>query len=77
MRTAATVWVWAACHGGTVLIDQPECGGTRVTMTMTVTPCREDRLRSPVRMLFGDYAGGHDHSLLELSEILPSSAYQE
>lgn len=67
----------AACHGGTVLIDQPEDGGTRVTMTLTVTPCDDTKLRSPVRMLLGDYAGGHDHGLLELSEILPASAYQE
>lgn len=66
----------AACHGGTVLIDQPENGGTRVTMTLTVTPNGSNILRSPIRILFGDYAGGHDHGLLELSEILPVNAYQ-
>jgi len=67
----------AACHGGTVLIDQPESGGTRVTMTLTVTPCRENMLHCPVQMLFGDYAGGHDRSLLELSEVLSADAYEK
>lgn len=67
----------AACHGGTVLVDRPENGGTRVTMTITVTPCDSTKLRSPVQMLIGDYAGGHDHTLVELSEVLPLKVYQK
>lgn len=67
----------AACHGGTVLVDQPEGGGTRVAMTITVTPCDDTKLRSPMQMLISDYTGGHDHTLVELSEILPLKVYQK
>ena len=66
----------ASIHGGTVLIDQPQAGGTRVTMTMTITPCPDQTLRSPVMTLFGDYCGGFDHGLLELADILPADMYE-
>lgn len=66
----------AVCHKGTVLIDQPETGGTRITMTVTVTPSDDTILRSPIRIPFSDYAGGRDHGLLELSDILPGDAYK-
>lgn len=66
----------AACHGGTVLIDQPQDGGTRVTMTLTITPCSDTTLRSPIRTPFSDYTGGHDHALMEFSEILPVNFYK-
>ena len=65
----------AALHGGTVLIDQSACGGTRVTMTMTITPCPDQALRSPVLSILGDYCGGFDHGLLELSDVLPADMY--
>ncbi len=67
----------AANHGGTVLIDHPETGGTRVTMTLDLQPKEDGLLRSPVRIPTVDYAGGYDHTLLELSDVLPSSAYKE
>lgn len=62
----------AACHGGTVLIDQPNGTGTRVSMTMMI---RQDTttLRSPVLRV--DYSGEQDHGLVELSDCLPLSAY--
>ena len=64
----------AANHGGTVLIDQPEGMGTRITMTMAIRPNTDNALRSPgIRV---DYAGGYDHTLLELSETLPFSLYE-
>ena len=64
----------AANHGGTVLIDHPEGKGTRITMTMVIRPSADNALRSPgIRV---DYAGGHDHMLLELSESLPVSLYE-
>ena len=64
----------AANHGGTVLIDHPEGKGTRITMTMAIRPSTGNALRSPgIRV---DYAGGHDHMLLELSESLPFSLYE-
>lgn len=65
----------AVNHGGTVLIDHPESGGTRVTMTLDLQPKNSELLRSPVSIPTIDYAGGYDHGLLELSDILPPSAY--
>ena len=64
----------AANHGGTVLIDHPEGKGTRITMTMAIRPNTDSALRSPGIQV--DYAGGHDHALLELSESLPFSLYE-
>lgn len=65
----------AANHGGTVLIDRPENGGTRVTMTLDLRPREENLLRSPISIPTVDYAGGHDHALLELSDVLPPKSY--
>ena len=64
-----------SAHGGTVLIDQPEGGGTRITMTLAIRQDAGTQLRSPV--LHPDYAGGWDHSLLELSDCLPHSLYKK
>lgn len=65
----------AANHGGTLLIDQPEESGTRVTMTLPI--CQDDSslLRSPI--LRPDYTGGWDHGLLELSDTLPDSCFTD
>ncbi len=71
----AIVSAVAGLHGGTVLIDRPKNGGTRVTMTMTITPCPNHTLRSPVNSILGDYSGGFDHGLLELSDVLPADLY--
>lgn len=62
----------AAHHGGTVLIDRPETQGTRVTLTL---PIRQNStsLRSPIMRI--DYAGGTDHTLIELSDSLPPELY--
>lgn len=73
----ALVRTAAVNHCGTVLIDQPEGGGTRVTMTVTVNPTEDTVLRSPIRLPQNDYAGGHDHGLLELSDVLPKESYKE
>ena len=64
----------AANHGGTVLIDQPEEGGTRITITLAIRQSSDTALRSPILRV--DYAGERDHALLELSESLPSHLYQ-
>lgn len=72
----AIVSAVAGLHEGTVLIDQPRSGGTRVTMTMTVNPCPDHMLRSPVVSILGDYCGGFDHGLLELSDVLPAKLYK-
>lgn len=66
----------AARHEGTVLMDQPPEGGTRVTMTVKVIPCPDQMVRSPMLVFRYDYAGGHDHGLLELSDVLPADMYK-
>lgn len=64
----------AAAHGGTVLVEQPENGGTRITMTVAIRQDTGAQFRSPV--LHPDYAGGRDHTLLELSDCLPYTLYK-
>ena len=63
----------AANHGGTVLIDHPEGKGTRITMTIAIRQNTNNMVRSPITRV--DYAGGHDHTLLELADCLPASLY--
>ena len=64
----------AANHGGTVLIDRCEGKGTRITMTMAIRQNKDALLRSPIALV--DYAGGHDHTLLELADCLPLSVFE-
>lgn len=66
----------ACAHGGTVLIDHPTPTETRVTMTLPIVKSDSTAVRSPIFRI-GDYAGGWDKGLLELSEILPAEAYQD
>lgn len=63
----------AAIHGGTVLIQQPASGGTKVTLSIPIKAGNELTMRSPG--LFADYAGDRNHGLLELSEVLPAELY--
>lgn len=65
----------AATHGGTVLVDYPSEGGTRVTMTLVIRQESDTQLRSP--LLVPDYAGSQDHALLELSDCLPYELYRK
>lgn len=65
----------AANHGGTVLIDQPNGKGTRVTMTLTLRQSQDATLRSPILRV--DYAGERDHGLIELADSLPASLYEK
>ena len=62
----------AAIHGGIVLVDHPEGAGTRVTVSFSIRQ-KDTSLRSP--RLRVDYAGERDHSLIELSDVLPSRLY--
>ena len=64
----------AALHGGTVLMELLEDAKIRLTMTIAVSAAQGDTLRSPVRMPV-DYAGGYDHALTELSDILTTELY--
>lgn len=64
----------AAQHGGTVLIDQPQNSGTRITMTLAIRQNKNGSLRSNVLRV--DYSGERDHGLVELSDCLPASLYE-
>ena len=65
----------AACHGGAVLIDQPDGSGARVSMTMAIRQDTSSILRSPVLRV--DYAGEQDHALVELADCLPADLYKK
>lgn len=65
----------ATAHAGTVLVDQPEGKGTRVTMSIAVSKNSGNLLRTPV-LRIGDYIGGWDIALAEFSESLPADSYK-
>jgi len=64
----------AAVHGGTVLVEQSEDRGTKLTMTMEIRQSTTNTVRSNIFHV--DYAGERNHWLLELSESLPAELYQ-
>ena len=63
----------ASAHGGTVLIDHPDGCGTRLTMSMAIRQDTDSVVRASTLQV--DYAGERDHTLIELSDILPSFLY--
>lgn len=65
----------ASRHGGTVLIDQPDGIGTRISITLAIRQDGPGTLRSPVLRV--DYSGSRDHALVELSECLPLDQYYQ
>lgn len=69
IRSAATA------HGGTVLIEQPQEQGVKITLTLEIRQSQDNVVRAPGLRV--DYAGEWDHSLIELSESLPASLYRE
>ncbi len=60
----------AAQHGGAVLLEQPAGGGSRVTMTLRL---QQDSVPGMPEITV---PSGWDRGLVELSEVLPSSVYQ-
>ncbi len=64
----------AAAHGGTVLIDHPDGCGTRITMSLAIRQNTDNMVRAS--MMHVDYAGERNHSLIELADVLPISAYE-
>ena len=65
----------AAAHNGTVLLEHPEGMGSKFTMTIHINQSSENVVCTPI-LLPIDYAGGRDHVLLELSDVLPSSLFE-
>ncbi|MGN0998389.1 MAG: sensor histidine kinase [Faecousia sp.] len=64
----------AARHGGTVLMEYPKEGGTRITLTVAVQQNKDAIVCS--RIMKVDYAGERDHQLIELSDALPAILYE-
>ncbi len=63
----------ASAHRGTVLIDHPEGCGTRLTMSIAIRQDTDSMVRASTLQV--DYAGERDHTLIELSDILPNFLY--
>jgi nitrogen-specific signal transduction histidine kinase len=63
----------ATIHGGTVLIDQPQGRGTRITISLSIRTSGGETVRTGILPV--DYAGEYDHALLELSDVLPPEFY--
>ncbi|MBR3973683.1 MAG: HAMP domain-containing histidine kinase [Oscillospiraceae bacterium] len=64
----------AALHGGTVLVDHPRGKGTRITVSLAIRPGNPNQVSTPRQKI--DYSGGWDHSLVELSDVLPTELYK-
>lgn len=64
-----------AAHNGTLLMDITPEGQIRFTFSITAQAQATGSLRSPV-LRPGDYAGGYDHALVELADVLPPECYK-
>ena len=66
----------AIAHRGTLLFDQPASDAVRFTMTIAMQKRTSDNVfHSPISLSV-DYAGGYDHALTELSDILPVDRFE-
>ncbi len=63
----------AAVHGGTILLEQSQNQGLRLTMSLSIRRSSDSMVRSPI--LYVDYASEHDHLLLEFADSLPAELY--
>ncbi len=64
----------AALHGGTMILEGKPGEGTTVTMSLSLhRQIAADSVRSPV--VNYDYAGGFEHCLVELADVLPSEVF--
>ena len=67
----------ATAHGGTLLMDRPDEKHIRFTMTVAIRKeASSGNVHTPM-VRIGDYAGGRDMGLLELSEVLEHSHYHK
>lgn len=73
----AIVHAVAIDHGGTVLVDTPECGGTRITMTLAIRNSDTLIMRTPVNLPSCGYTAGLDAGLLEFADVLPVDAFKK
>lgn len=64
----------ASVHKGSLLVTLPEPGKVRFRLSIPVRQDQSGTLRNPI--IRTDYAGGYDHSLIELSDVLNSKVYE-
>lgn len=62
----------AIAHGGTVLAERREGGGTCVTLSLSRQRSAATIMRTPIMV---DYSGGFNRVLMELSDALPLNAF--
>lgn len=65
----------ATAHNGTLLMDMTPEGRIRFTFSIEERPLSAGNLRGKV-LRPGDYTGGYDHALVELSDVLPPELYK-
>lgn len=65
----------ALMHNGSLLLEEKN-NTVHVTMTIDATIPKNLPLRSPI-ILPVDYAGGYDHTILEMADILSDSFFHE
>lgn len=65
----------AAIHHGTVLLDASEKNGVRITFTISTELPGTVIAKSPIKLI-GGYSGGWDNYLIELSDVLPDTAFE-
>ena len=73
----AIVHAVAIDHGGTVLVDTPETGGTRVTMTIAIQNNDSLLMRTPVKTPSRSYTAGLDAGLVEFVDVLPAEIFKD
>lgn len=64
----------AAAHKGALLMDHPSSGHVRFTLTLSTQSDQTQVLKTPFPKF--DYMGGWDHGLVELSDVLPASQFE-
>ena len=73
----AIVHAVAIDHGGTVLVDAPEGGGTRVTMTIAIRNSSTLIMRTPVEIPNSGYTAGLDAGIVEFADVLPAETFKK
>lgn len=71
----AIVQAAALAHNGTVLVEQPDSQGLRITMSLAIRKAKGNTVRSAI--LKPDLYGGQDQALIELADVLPHHLYKD
>jgi signal transduction histidine kinase len=64
----------AELHGGTLILQPMAGAGTAVTMSLSLRTQEDQKILKTPQVNY-DYAGGYDHLLVELSDVLPTAVF--